>query len=143
MPLDRGTSGRDPVRRRKRRLAPSPPLVRGEDPADKAYAPRTTAPTIDVSTRPPVRNRNGSVSTVKSMGITDERGREVLIPMVVDGRVLPDTPEGHRQAVEHYYETGEHLGVYPTRAASDRAGRQLHEQEARRVRELERRQRRE
>jgi len=106
--------------------------VRGESAADKAYAPRTIAPTIDTDRRPRVRNRDGSVSTVRSIGITSQ-GREVLIPTIVGGKRVSD-----REAVRHYERTGQHLGIYPTRAASDRAGRELHAREQRRVAALER-----
>lgn len=80
---------------------------------------------IDIHNRPHVRNHDGSVSTVRSIGITDDRGRNIVIPTVVGNRVVSDN-----QAVAHYKKTGQHLGVFKTQAQADRYAQQLHEQQA-------------
>jgi len=81
---------------------------------------------INIHQRPVVRNADGSVSTVRSMSFTDDSGRNVLIPTVIAGRgIVP--PE---QAVQYYYQTGEHLGVFDTPDNADAYARALHEQQA-------------
>ena len=81
---------------------------------------------INLHQRPSVRNADGSVSTVRSMSFTDDDGRTILIPTVIVGRgiVPPD------EAIKHYYQTGQHLGVFEHPAAADAYARALHEQQA-------------
>ena len=82
---------------------------------------------IDVSKRPVVKNKDGSISTVRSIGINVD-GREMLIPTVVNGRVVSD-----KEALEHYRKTGEHLGRFATQEDSDRYGAALHQSEEQRT----------
>lgn len=64
---------------------------------------------IDLRRRPVVRNRDGSVSMVRSFSIAKD-GREYLIPTVSDeGRQLSD-----QEAVVRFEETGWHLGAFKT-----------------------------
>ena len=81
---------------------------------------------INLHTRPVVRNADGSISTVRSMTFTDDAGRAVLIPTVIPGRgiVPPD------QAIQHYYQTGQHLGIFDNPDLADAYARALHEQQA-------------
>lgn len=76
---------------------------------------------IDLSARPYVKNPDGSVSTIRSMGV-NLGGKEYLIPTVSqDGRLMePD------EAIDEFYRTGEHLGVYSSPETSDAAGEALH-----------------
>jgi hypothetical protein len=62
---------------------------------------------IDLGDRPAVYNEDGTVSTEQSFSIGDEYGRETLIPQVVGGKML-----SKKDAIKHYKETGEHLGIY-------------------------------
>jgi hypothetical protein len=84
------------------------------------------APTMDLSQRPYVENSDGSVSTVRSMGVNLD-GKEYLIPTVSNaGWVLsPD------DAVDEFRRTGQHMGVYPSAAASDLAGELMHQDQER------------
>ena len=81
---------------------------------------------IDLSARPTVHNPDGSISTVRSITITDGQGRAILIPTVVGNRVVSD-----QEAVDHYRKTGQNLGVFDNETDADAYAQQLHEQQAR------------
>lgn len=53
-----------------------------------------------------VSNEDGSVSTVRTMSFGTDQG-EVLIPTVVDNKVVSD-----EEAIQHYYKTGQHFGIF-------------------------------
>lgn len=77
---------------------------------------------IDLRHRPHVKNADGSVSTVYSMGVELD-GKQYLIPLVSDdGRIM--TPD---EGIAEFRRTGKHLGVYASPAASDRAAQAIHE----------------
>jgi len=76
---------------------------------------------IDLNTRPVVKNKDGSISTVRSIGVNID-GTEVLIPTVSpDGRILSD-----EQAIALYRRTGKHLGKFSSVEASNRYAEKLH-----------------
>jgi hypothetical protein len=79
---------------------------------------------IDMSNRPRVTNADGSVSTVRSIGV-NVGGKEVLIPTVVGNRVVSNA-----DAIAEYKRTGKHLGVFDTPEHSDQYAQKLHESEA-------------
>lgn len=83
---------------------------------------------IDLAKRRPVRNADGSMSTVRSMSFGTEEG-EVLVPTIGDdGATLsPD------QAIAAYRQTGRHLGIFKTPEAANAYAQALHEAEARRI----------
>ena len=82
---------------------------------------------IDVSKLPAVRNADGTYSTVRSMGV-NINGKEVLIPTVINGRVVSD-----KEAINHYLKTGKHLGVFSTPEESSAYAEKLHQMEAQRI----------
>ena len=85
---------------------------------------------INLSNRKPVKYGK-DVATVRSMSFSDRPGVEILIPTVVNGRVVSD-----EKAIQHYYKTGQHLGKYTTPNAASRAGKRISNAEAARVRRM-------
>lgn len=98
------------------------------DAFDATKAPGMTEPgNIDLNKRPVVKNADGSVSTVRSIGVNID-GREVLIPTVSDaGRVMTD-----QEAIDTYRATGKHLGKFDTPEDSTAYAEKLHESQAQR-----------
>ena|SRR5215469_6778905 len=80
---------------------------------------------IDLHNRPVVKNPDGSISTVRSITITDDQGRAVLIPTVVGNKVVSD-----KEAIKEYQRTGQHLGIFSSEKAADAYAKTLHEQQA-------------
>jgi len=80
---------------------------------------------IDLSTRPVVRNDDGTISTVRSMSFNED-GQEILIPTVAaDGSGILDDSA----AVAQYRRTGQHLGKFDTPDHATRYAQQLHAQQ--------------
>ena len=80
--------------------------------------------TLDLLSRPSVKNQDGSFSTVRSMSFNDN-GQEVLIPTVSNSGVTL-SPEG---AIALYKWTGKHLGKFKDAAAADAYAEMLHRQQ--------------
>lgn len=81
---------------------------------------------IDVFNRPQVKNADGSVSTVRSMSFRTDKG-EVLVPTVSeDGRIMSND-----EAIEQYFRTGRHLGIFSTPEEATRYSLSLHDQQDR------------
>jgi hypothetical protein len=81
---------------------------------------------IDLYSRPVVTNPDGSISTVRSIGVNID-GQEYLIPTVAaDGsRILSND-----EAIQQFMATGQHLGAFQSPGASDRYGQNLHNDQA-------------
>jgi hypothetical protein len=89
-------------------------------------SPPVTPGNIDLAKRPVVRNPDGSISTVRSMGINVD-GMEYLIPTVSDdGRIMTDD-----EAIEVFRRTRRHLGAFNNPQSSDAYARMLHDDQAR------------
>lgn len=79
---------------------------------------------IDLENRPLVYNEDGSISTVKTMGVNIDN-EEVLIPTISpEGKVL-----SNEEAIKLYKETGQHLGKYKTVEESNYAAEEIHKQQ--------------
>jgi len=75
---------------------------------------------IDLDKRPTVKNEDGSISTERSFSVEMD-GKEVLLPVVRnDGTVMSKD-----EAVEHYKETGEHLGKFNNAKDADEYAKEL------------------
>lgn len=119
----------------------------GESGGSQSPAPRTMAVpnpkglveagNLPIDTRPTVQNSDGTHSTEYSVSFADDKGREVLVPTVVDGKFL--TPDGKKPregspeekamfkaAWQHYLDTGENLGKFDNAANADAYANQLH-----------------
>lgn len=80
---------------------------------------------IDLYAQPKVKNSDGSVSTVDSIGVNID-GKEYLLPTVTpDGRHFTG-PKAVDQAVAEFKKTGRHLGVFDSVDASNRYAEHLH-----------------
>lgn len=84
--------------------------------------------TIDFSKLPVVHNPDGSLSTVRSMSFEDDNGVNVLVPTVVNGKVVSED-----EAINEYYKTGRHLGKFSDYRSANRYAQLLHEREADRI----------
>ena len=110
----------------------------GWTPNGPTKAPGLLAPgNINLTTRPIVKNDDGTQSSEYSTSFQDDKGREVLVPTVVNGKFL--TPDGKKpkpgsaeeeamfqKAWQHYEQTGEHLGIYDNAAHANAAADQIH-----------------
>lgn len=79
---------------------------------------------IDTMKRPVVRNKDGSVSTVRSISFGTPQG-EVLVPRVVGRKVVSPAA-----AWQHYQKTGQHLGIFKNVATANAYAKQLHKDQA-------------
>lgn len=95
------------------------------DRPDAQPAGRIDPGNIDLDKRPVVKNADGSISTVRTIGVNID-GKEVLLPTVSDaGKIV--TPE---EAIETYRKTGKHLGTFDTPEHATAFAKNLHESQA-------------
>jgi len=78
---------------------------------------------IDLNNRIVVKNEDGSISTERSMSF-NENGKEILIPTVVNGKIVSD-----KEAIDHYHKTGEYLGKFNSIKEADDYAENLHRQQ--------------
>lgn len=79
---------------------------------------------IDLANRQIAHNADGSISTVRSIDITQD-GRTISIPTVINGKVVSNAA-----AIAHYKKTGQNLGTFSSQAAADAYDVALHNQQA-------------
>jgi hypothetical protein len=79
---------------------------------------------IDLNKRPIVKNPDGSISTVRTMGFTDRSGAVINVPTVVGDKIVSD-----KEAIDNFYNTGQHLGIYRSVRDANYAADQLHIQQ--------------
>ena len=80
---------------------------------------------IDLSNRPRVKNPDGKISTVRTIGVQAD-GLEFVIPTVSDdGKLLSDA-----QAIALFKKSKKHLGAFKTKEQATDFAKQLHESEA-------------
>ena len=96
-------------------------LARGVGKTSQSSWGKTGKGNIDLWNRPVVKNKDGTISTVRSISIGVDN-KTVLIPTVVNGRVVDD-----KKAIDHYYKTGEHLGEFDSEEEADEYANRLHE----------------
>lgn len=81
---------------------------------------------VDLAHRPVVKNRDGSISTIRSISVNVD-GRETLIPTVSeDGRVMSND-----EAIRTYRQTGKHLGIFDSPTSATAYAQALHADQAR------------
>lgn len=81
--------------------------------------------TIDLASRPIVKNADGSISTVRSITMTMDDGKAILIPTVSpDGKILSND-----EAVALAKKTGQHLGIFANEANANQYAQSLHQQQ--------------
>lgn len=83
---------------------------------------------IDMNTRPQVKNDDGSISTVRSIGVEFD-GLNYVIPTVSDdGKILTD-----KQAIDLFKKTKKHLGAFKTEEEATAFAKSLHDSEEKKL----------
>jgi len=83
---------------------------------------------IDLSTRPQVKNKDGSISTVRSITVEMD-GKHFVIPTVTDdGKIV-----SNKKAIQIAKDTGKNLGVFETAKQANEFAQALHESEAKKL----------
>jgi hypothetical protein len=103
------------------------PVAGSTVPSSSALPTPVEAGNLDPYNRPILHNSDGTVSTTRSFSIGTDKG-EVLIPRIFDGQ---DHTE--QEAIAHYKQTGQHLGIFRNAAEADAYATWLHNEQAKRV----------
>lgn len=105
--------------------APAPTSQRQKERYDQEIG-QYGAGNIDLYNRPQYRNADGSISTVDSTSFNIQ-GKEVLLPSVwtKDGKAYRSS-DGD-EILQHFYDTGEFLGVFDTVDAANSYAEKLHD----------------
>jgi hypothetical protein len=73
---------------------------------------------IDLTKRPVVKHE-GKIATVRSISI-EQDGQHILIPTVIGDKVV-----GNNEAIAHFRQTKEHLGIFSSRDHADAYAKEL------------------
>ena len=131
-------------------VQPMTAIPKGATPTMAVANPKglVEAGNIPIWNRPSVLNADGTHSSELSISMKDDKGNEVLIPLIVDGKFLtpdgkmPSGPIPHNaqewekaspewkalrmQAWQHYEQTGQHLGKFDNPDDTDAYAQVLH-----------------
>ena len=84
---------------------------------------------IDLANRKVYHDKNGGIRTENSIGIGLDDTTEAVIPTVIDGKQVSE-----KEAIDHFYKTGKHLGVFDTSKVSygdiEKYSNAIHERQA-------------
>lgn len=80
---------------------------------------------VDLYSRPATSNADGSWSTVAGMSFNID-GKEVLLPTVWTKDGQPYLSENPDEILQHYFETGEYLGIFDTVEEANAYAEKLH-----------------
>jgi hypothetical protein len=108
-------------------FAQSPGRLAARENYNSSSAQPAVPGNLPLDVREQARNPDGSVSTVRTISIGTDKG-EVLIPTVVNGRVVSDDA-----AIRHYEQTGENFGTFRTPAEATRYAEWLHRRHERQI----------
>lgn len=75
---------------------------------------------IDLDSRIVVFNEDGTFSTEISFSVEID-GLEVLLPLIVNGKLVSE-----EEAINHFFETGEHLGMFSSVEEAEKYAEELH-----------------
>ena len=75
---------------------------------------------IDLNNRIILWNGDGTYSTEISFSVEID-GLEVLLPLIVDGKLVSE-----EEAIQHFFETGKHLGMFASVEECDAYAVELH-----------------
>lgn len=78
---------------------------------------------IDLDNRIVIQNEDGSFSTEISFSVEID-GLEVLLPLIINGELVSE-----EEAVNHFLETGEHLGMFSSIEECEKYAEELHLQQ--------------
>jgi hypothetical protein len=76
---------------------------------------------IDLANRPRIPTKNGGYQTVYTMTAGIDNGKVVLLPRIVNGKILSE-----QEALNHYRKSGEHMGLFHSQKAADAYDKKLH-----------------
>lgn len=77
---------------------------------------------VNLIDRPKLATPDKGYQTVFTMTAGLDGGKTALLPRVIEG--IMHTPE---EAMQHFKDTGEHMGIFNSREAADAFDKQLHE----------------
>jgi hypothetical protein len=81
---------------------------------------------INISKLPLITNPDGTESSIRTISVNID-GKEVLLPTVINGQLVSE-----KAAVDHFKQTGEHLGIFDSPEAATLYAENLHELEQKR-----------